>query len=41
MVDDNKAARLILREILESFDMQVTTAASGERALAEFKALKR
>ncbi len=35
VVDDNPAARQILQEILQSFDMQVNTAVTGEQALIE------
>ncbi len=37
VVDDNKAARLILSEILHSFDMDAGMADSGAQALAELK----
>ncbi|MDM8540949.1 response regulator [Desulfococcaceae bacterium HSG9] len=37
VVDDNTAARVILREILESFSFEVTLAASGRDAIRELE----
>ena len=34
VVDDNASVRTVLREMLESFSFDVTTAESGEKALA-------